>query len=316
MPRNKNRRGTALKVTITTAMAVGLAASPAVAANARPSTGVKPASAPSVTMPGGKIYGGVDGDWQTAQARTGLTMGRHTYGNLEGSVPQGRMITFNSGSTWRQIASAKPGSAIYNNMVRWANTIKSRGGNVLVAYSHEPEISSKTWMGSSSDFKAAYAKFVNIFRTQGATNVKFVLQLTAWSYRSNDSDPSNVAKWYPGDAYVDVLGADAYNWSNCGVGKSKWVELQTLMDPVLSFAKSHSKMVALPEYGATADSRRAQWLTNAKSYLIANEAWVAAAYYFNRPPTNPKNQDCKWQLTTNAEYSGLASLLRDPNFTI
>ena len=135
------------------------------------------------------------------------------------------------------------------------------GGNVLVAYSHEPEISSKTWMGSSTDFKAAYAKFVNIFRGQGATNVKFVLQLTAWSYRSGSSDPSNVAKWYPGDAYVDVLGADAYNWSNCGVGKGKWVELQTLVDPVLTFAKSHSKMVALPEYGATADSRRAQWMS-------------------------------------------------------
>ena len=305
MPRSGNRRGIALKATATAAIAIGLAAAPAVAANA-----------PSVTMPGGKIYGGVDGDWQAAQARTGLTMGRHTYGNLEGSVPQGRMITFNSSANWRSIASAKPGSAIYNNMVRWANTIKSRGGNVLVAYSHEPEISSKKWMGSSTDFKAAYAKFVNIFRGQGTTNVKFVLQLTAWSYRSGSSDPGNVAKWYPGDAYVDVLGADAYNWYTCGAGRGKWVELNTLVDPVLRFAKAHNKMIALPEWGATANPRRQQWMSNAKNYLIANESWIAAAYYFNRPPTNPNSQDCRWTLTTNGEYANLAALLRDPNFTI
>lgn len=308
--RRRNTAAGAVIVALTTA--VSLVASPAVGAPVHDTTH---RAGPSVTMPEGKIYGGVDGDWQEAQRRTGLTMGRHTYASLEGSVPEGRMITVNANATWRQVANASPGSSIYNNMVRWADTIKNRGGTVLVAYSHEPEISSKRWMGSSSDFKAAYAKFVTVFRSRGATNVKQVVQLTAWSYRSGSGDPSNVAKWYPGDSYVDVLGADAYNWASCGEGKGKWNELSTLADPVLKFAKSRNKMIAFPEYGATADSKRATWLSNAKSYLVANEAWIAGAYYFNRPPTNPSNKDCAWKLTTDAEYAALGSMLRDQNFT-
>lgn len=308
------RRGTAAGAVLATlATTVALTASPALAAPTADSSGAS--GGPSVSMPGGQIFGGVDGDWQTAQQRTGLTMGRHAYGYLESSVPEGRMITVNANATWRQVASASPGSSIYTNMVRWADTIKARGGTVLVAYSHEPEISSKKWMGTSSDFKAAYAKFVTVFRSRGATNIKYVAQLTAWAYRSSSSDPSNVAKWYPGDSYVDVLGADAYNWGTCGVGLGKWNEFSVLADPVLRFAKSRNKMMAFPEYGATTNPQRAAWLSNAKSYLVNNESWVAAAYYFNRPPTNPNNQDCSWRLTTDAEYSALGSMLSNSNFT-
>lgn len=314
--RARRGAGVAVASLAAVAAAAALAASPASATPIRDTNqAVGAARGPSVAMPGGQIYGGVDGDWQEAQRRTGLTMGRHTYGSFESSVPDGRMITVNANATWRQVASAQPGSSIYNNMVRWADTIKARGGTVLVAYSHEPEISSKQWMGGSSDFKAAYAKFVQVFRSRGASNVKYVVQLTAWSYRSGSSDPSNVSKWYPGDQYVDVLGADAYNWGSCGEGRGKWNELSVLADPVLRFAKSRNKMMAFPEYGATSSSQRAAWLSNAKSYLVNNEEWIAGAYYFNRPPTNPKNQDCSWKLTTDAEYSALGSMLRDSNFT-
>ncbi len=191
---------------------------------------------------------------------------------------------------------------------------KSRGSLVLFSYSHEPELASKTSFGTATDFKAAYARVVTIFRQQGATNVRFVLQLTDWSFRTVTTDRVYAGKWYPGDAYVDIIGADAYNWYTCGEGRGKWLDLSTIISPLLAFGKAHGKLVALPEFGVTKDSRRATWLTNAKNYLVANESWFAAAYYFNHAPTNKNNLDCVWNLGTTAEYSAYGSLLKNVNF--
>ena len=265
-------------------------------------------------LPGGKIYAGAVGDTAALTSKTGTTVGVHSYGYFEGSVPQGRMLTANSKSNWKAVAAAKPGSALYNNIVRWAKTIKSRSGTVLLAYSHEPELSSKTSLGTATDFKAAYARVSTVFRQQGASNVRFVLQLTDWSFRTTTSDRVYAGKWYPGDAYVDIIGADAYNWYTCGEGRGRWVELSTLVNPLLAFGKAHGKLVALPEFGVTKDSRRAAWLTNAKSYIVANESWFAGVYYFNHPPTNKNNLDCVWNLNTSAEYAAYGSLLKNVNF--
>lgn len=304
--RSRRRPSTRLKssaigLTVAASLVMGLAPPAQAALTAQP-------------LPGGKIYAGAAGDTATMASQTAAPVGVHSYGRFEGSVPQGRMVTVNSSSTWKTVAAARPGSALYNNIVRWATTLKSRGGLILMAYAHEPEISSKTSFGTATDFKAAFARVVTIFREQGVSNVKFTMQLTAWAFRASPTDSASASKWYPGDAYVDIVGADAYNWSTCGEGRGNWMELSALVSPVLAFGKAHGKLVALPEFGATKDARRAQWLTNAKNFIVANEAWFGAVYYFNRPPTNPQNKDCSWALNTSTEYAAYGSLLKNVNF--
>ncbi|GAA5021923.1 hypothetical protein GCM10023258_11730 [Terrabacter aeriphilus] len=295
-----------------TLAALGLAAAGSLVA-----TLAVPAQAATATaLPGGKIYAGAAGDTATMQSKTGTAVGIHKYGTFEGSVPTGRMVTANTSANWRTVANAKSGSALYANIVRWATTIKARSGLTLLAFGHEPEVLAKSSLGTPAEYRAAFARVVTIFRQQGVTNVKFTLQLTAWSYRTKPSDRAYAANWYPGDAYVDVVGADAYNWSSCGEGKGAWVELKTLVDPVLAFAKPRGKLVALPEFGVTKDARRATWLTNAKNYIIANESWFAAVYYFNRPPTNKNNLNCSWALTTSSEFAAYGSLLKNVNFAV
>lgn len=300
---SRRLKSVAIGLAAATSLVVGLAAPAQGALTATP-------------LPGGKIYAGAVGDTATLQSMTGTPVGVHSYGSLEGSVPQGRMVTVNSSATWKAVAAAQPGSAIYNNIVRWGTTLKSRGSLILMAYSHEPELSSKTSFGTAADFKAAYARVTTIVRQQGASNVRFVLQLTDWSFRTNTSDRVYAGNWYPGDAYVDIIGADAYNWYTCGEGRGRWVELSTIIAPLLTFGNAHGKLVALPEFGVTKDLRRATWLTNAKNYLIANKSVIAGVYYFNHPPTNQNNLDCVWNLNTSAEYAAYGSLLKDVNFTL
>ena len=265
-----------------------------------------PAAAGSTT-----VLGAV-GDVAGLSQHTGQQLATHAYGQFSGSVPTGRMISVRqSNATWKQVAGAQPGSATYSNIVRWATTLKGRSGTVNVAYHHEPEASSSSKYGTAADFIAAYRRVVTIFRQQGANNVRFTWQMTEWSFRTSPSDPRYAAKWYPGDAYVDDVGGDAYNWYNCGSGSGKWVELSTMLDPVVAFAKAHGKTASLPEFGSEPGAQRTTWLQNARSYLVAHSGQVSGAYYFQHAPTNPNSQTCSWPLNTQSEYGAYGAMAQD-----
>ena len=49
------------------------------------------------------------------------------------------------------------------------------------------------------------------------------------------------------------------------------MELRTLGDPVLAFARAHGKKASFPEFASHANASRTQWLRNAHQYLIENQ---------------------------------------------
>jgi beta-mannanase len=66
--------------------------------------------------------------------------------------------------------------------------------------------------GTPAQFIAAWQHVVNLFRADGATNVRWVFNPTSDTY----AQTTDVATIWPGAAYVDVLGIDGYNWGNGG----------------------------------------------------------------------------------------------------
>ncbi len=223
------------------------------------------------------------------------------------------MITVHAGSaSWRQVADVAPGSALYNDIVRWAQTIKARGGHIMVAYNHEPEAAAGGYRGTAAEFVAAWRKVVTIFRNQGVSNVEWTWQMTAYAFRVRATDARAAARWYPGDAWGDNIGADAYNWIDCGAtGTGKYNELQFLGDPVVAFARAHGKKASFPEFASHANASRTQWLRNAHDYLVQNQGMITAAFYFNRPPTVKANGDCRWSLSTGSEWDAFGDIARD-----
>jgi beta-mannanase len=218
---------------------------------------------------------------------------------------------------WREVAAARPGSALHDDIVRWARTIQARGGSVMLAYNHEPESSDRLTLGSAADFVAAWRHVRAIFDQQGATNIVWTWQMTAWSFRVRPDSEQHAAKWYPGDDVVDVVGADAYNWMSCRGTAGAYAELQEMGDPVLAFARAHGKTAAFPEFGSHANPNRAQWLHNAHQYFVQNRDLITAAFYFNRPPPEAENAGCSWSLTTAGEYGALRQMARDvAHFTV
>jgi hypothetical protein len=273
-----------------------------------------PGTSPAGPGGDGHIYiGSVDGGYKQALAGTGVPLADHAYAFFTSKVPVAHMITVSAANTpWRTVAAAGPGSALYDQIVSWAQAIKARGGTIMVAYNHEPEGHDRQILGSAADFIAAYRHVESIFDQQGASNVMWTWQMTAYAFRTNPSSDVYAAKWYPGDEWIDNVGADAYNWYTCGVnGNGTYNEMKVLGDPVLNFARAHHKLASFPEFGSHANGNRAQWLDNAHAYFVANQDILTAAFYFNRPPTVAANGDCRWPLTTSSEFAALARMALD-----
>ncbi|MGZ4572470.1 MAG: glycosyl hydrolase [Blastococcus sp.] len=265
------------------------------------------------------VIGSVAGGYQQPRPGTGVPLADHAYAFFTGNVPQAEMITVSAASTpWREVAAAGPGSTLYGQIVHWAQTIKARGGAVMVAYNHEPEGHDRLELGSAADFIAAYRHVETIFDQQGASNVVWTWQMTAYAFRTNPSSDQYAAKWYPGDDWIDNVGADAYNWFTCGAGSNgQYSELQQIGDPVLAFARAHGKKASFPEFASHANANRTQWLSNAHQYFVRNQDILTAAFYFNRPPTVAANADCRWGLTSTFEYGALRQMAQDTaHFTV
>jgi len=242
------------------------------------------------------------------QRNIGAPLARHSFGQLQGKVPAGRLVNMATNVSWRTVANARSGSSTYSNIVRWADTLKSRSGVTMFTFSHEPEGSSSDGLGSASDFIAAFRRVQDIFKSRGVRNVEYTWNMTSNSFRVKSSDDRYAPKWYPGDAYVDYVASAAYNWYNCGEGRGEWLSLANRAAGPLAFAKSHGKKLVLAEWASQRGSRRADWLRDARQWFLANKGTIRAAFYYQSPTPRA---GCSWKLTTSAEFDAFAQMAKD-----
>ena len=265
-----------------------------------------PAAAQSATRP---IVFGASGNVSGLAKASHATLAQHTYGQLNGPVKGGRFVNMQPNVSWRTLANSRWSSAPHKNLVRWAKALKSRSGPVLFSFSHEPEGKSslRKGYGTSRDFVAAWRKVYQVFKSQGANNVEFTWTVTSNSFRVKPGDRRYATKWYPGNAYVDNIATAAYNWYNCSEGRGQWLSLANRAALPLKFARAHHKPYVLAEWGSDASPRRAQWLRDARAFMLANKSSIRGAFYFqSRDP-----RGCKWFLNTSSEFSAFGSMARD-----
>jgi len=113
-----------------------------------------------------------------------------------------------------------------------------------------------TLMDSEQQFIGSWRHVVDVFRSEGAENVKFVFNPDA----SDGAANSNVPGIWPGEDFVDVLGIDGYNW-----GGDEWRDFSTIFEHMYSqLASLHSTApVWICEMGCSegaAESDKVAWL--------------------------------------------------------
>jgi endoglucanase len=181
--------------------------------------------------------------------------------------------------TWKTITAGAADTYLKQQAIAAANfgkTATSPAKLIYLNFQNEAD-HNKSWAGTPADFIAAFQHVVNVFRSNGASNVQFVLSLF-----TNPGVPmSEFAKWYPGDAYVDAFGPTGYNWAcspgygagQKGCGKN-WHSFQQVFSTAYAFAVLHGKALFVTETGTAEDpaspGRKAQWIrdmaTTAKSW--------------------------------------------------
>jgi hypothetical protein len=178
-----------------------------------------------------------------------------------------------NGSTikWADIAAAQPGSTLYTQIQGWADKLQAYGVPMYFAFNHEPESGASSDMGTPAEYIAAWRKIHDVFVADGVTNVKFIWIMTAYSYAVGPSARNYAPKYFPGDAYVDAMGIDAYNWYTCRTGVTNaWKSLEQIIKPFKDFGALHpDKELWLTEWASTEDpavpGRKAQWYQDAQA---------------------------------------------------
>jgi hypothetical protein len=212
--------------------------------------------------------------------------------------------------TWSSLANAAVGSQLYNEMRTWAQRVKTYGDPIYVTLHHEPE--SGTGAGTAAEFIAAWRRWVDLFRAEGVTNAKFMWIMTDYSFFVNTSDRRYAPKWYPGDAWVDAMGTDAYNWYTCRPGTANaWKSLQQIIDPFRAFGAQHpDKGLWLSEFASVEDpaqaGRKTTWMNQATA-LFKQPGWdqFDGVVYFNSTYLQNGQTVCIWY--TDSSTTSLAS---------
>jgi hypothetical protein len=166
---------------------------------------------------------------------------------------------------YADIAAAVPGTPVYQDMLNIAAQLKAYNTRIFLTFNHEPETSAAN--GTPAQFAAAFRTFVTVMRAQGV-NAAFVAIFTGFGFTRTDS--LNVDNFYPGDAYVDDVGVDVYNWASCR--NQPWKDLSTLIESARVWGLAHPKEhLILTEWGTVEDpsvpGRKATWISDVASLL-------------------------------------------------
>ena len=199
--------------------------------------------------------------------------------NLEarGETPMVTWQLYKSGWSGPTISLSGIAAGLYDGYLRRAADL-ARGlpFDVMIRFGHEMNGDWYPWSGQPAPYVAAWRHIVSVFRREGADNVKWV-----WS-PNVDQGSYPFAKYFPGDAWVDYVGLDGYNWGRSGVGVNQW---QTLWQV---FSSSYRQLTQL--------SSKPVIITEVSSSEIGGDkaAWIRDGFLKTIPQQFPRVRAVVW----------------------
>lgn len=210
-----------------------------------------------------------------------------------GAIP---MVTMGleDGMTLESVVNGSQDAAIK----KWAQAAKAWGQPFFLSLWWEMNGNWYGW-GRSKDFIAAWQRFHGLVVGEGATNVTFTWTVNSiWA-----ADPlSDPGPYYPGDAFVDWVGLDSYNWGRSPVQSDKWITPEQTLTPTLqAIAKvAPTKPVVIVENGSTEyGGNKANWIREMLTTYLPSHPAIKAYLWFNwNFPKNGLRSD--WPIESSA----------------
>ena len=200
---------------------------------------------------------------------------------------------------WADIAAGRYDADI----ARQADEIRSLNAPVWLTLNHEPEDDPRH--GTPAEFVAAWRHWVDVFRGRGVNNAAFTWIMMAWSFASNEA-----LTYYPGDAYVDWVASDGYNWGICRGGG--WCDFRSVFSDMYAFGLAHAKPMLIAEYASAEDptdpNHKSEWLAEAAAQLRTMPQIKAISYW--------GGGDCFKVNSTPVSQAGFANMGADDWFHV
>jgi hypothetical protein len=236
--------------------------------------------------------------------------------NERNLVASGHVLHYNiqSKASWASIAAGTYDA----QLIRQAVGVASLAVPVFVTFDHEPDVKTSLGiLGTASDYVAAWQHVHDLFIANGATNAVWVWVMTGWHLNF-----PNYPALYPGNAYVDWIGWEAYSTTSCSATKRNplrgtfadaagpeyaWLEAN---GP--GFGIDITKPFMIAEYGANYDSAypsaQGSWYAGIPGYLQTLYPNIKAVAKWDNQGGN-----CQYQMTdTPSTLQGMITAGQDP----
>ncbi len=162
----------------------------------------------------------------------------------------------------------------------WATAAAEHRGPILLRFMHEMNGAWYPWsmgvQGQTAElYVAAWRHVHGLFEQAGAANVSWV-----WSVIGGFADPGPT---YPGDEYVDWVGATVLNsaWPEFG----GWIDYRTMSSEIYAQLGAFGKPIMLSEVGANGDigGDAAAWIADMFGTIEREQPQVGAVVLFDMP---------------------------------
>lgn len=217
----------------------------------------------------------------------------------EGRIP---MISWAGTRTDRITAGA------YDAQIRArALQLRALRGPVMVRWFAEMDgVQSRPEVVSPESFVAAWRHIHDIFSRAGAANTRWVWCPNAFNFATGYAQ-----KFYPGDAYVDWIGADGYSWAPKRPG-ARWKDFTEIFSDFYRWGASMGKPLLIGEYGVLERSpgEKAAWFARADRDIRTQFPAIRAVVYFDSD-----HQNYNWRVTTSvSSLAAFRAFAQDPYF--
>jgi len=167
---------------------------------------------------------------------------------------------------------------------------------------------------SPADYIGAWKRIRQLFAKAGATNAVWV-----WCPTAKGFEDGTAAAWYPGDASVDWVCADGYNWAPLWPD-APWRTFSEIFTPAYNFAVAHSKPLMVGETGALerGPGDKAAWIDDVHNLLETQFTDVKALVWYDaRHTALSTGPDIHYDFridTSPSAFKAFKALAHDPFF--
>lgn len=197
----------------------------------------------------------------------------------------------------------------------WAKAVKEFGHPIFLRPAHEFNMEGYPWgiVNNEKDPEAyikAFRHIVDLFRSEGASNAKFVWSPMNYSFPKeawNDWE-----KAYPGNDYVDWIGFDGYNWGTTQ-SWSDWQALKYLFRDQVREARRlwPAKPIMIAEFASGEQGGdKAAWIKEIPQYLKTSMRAIDLIIWFDI------KKETDWRINSSANsLAAFKQIMADPLFS-